>query len=989
MEVQKRECTEANLRIEANLQAELQEWLLRDEMVWKQKSREIWLKEGDRNSKFFHLSTIIRRRRNSIDAVRNHLGSWITEKKEINEFFLENFKQVFTEEEVDFPVDLENLIQPSISIEENTELCTIPTPLEIKRTLFEMASQKAPGPDGLPVIFYKTYWKTVGNSFIRAVTSFFEIGKMHKEINKSLIVLILKVQNPTSFNHFRPISLCNVVYKTITKLIVSKLRPLLHKIISPTQSAFIPRRWIAENQVIVHEVLHSFKKRKLKRGMMATKLDLQKAYDRVNWRFLKVVLLKFGFDEKFFGWVVECVSSMSFELPINGGITGHFKPSRGLRQGDPLSPYLFILNQEVLSRLLEREHLNGKLSGVKTNIGGPAITHTMYADDIMLFSKATSREAMVLNDCVEKYCTWSGQQINRQKSGLVFSKSTQQSTCRRMKHLMQMKCLSKDTRYLGAPLFFSHSNTKDFKYLQDKVEAKLIGWRSKCLSWAGRCTLIKAVAQSIPTYAMSTFEIPTTICNKLDASARRFWWNPKKSNGKYLAWRSWEYLCRPKGAGGLGFRKSKDFNTALIAKLAWMVASKRESLCMAMLRSKYKVRADWMRRNPIKGASPIWRAIEKSKKVIEKGACFLVGDGCAINVWMDPWIPWIEGFKPRPRDPLNPKDPMSVSTLINSSTREWKLEMLLDLFDMETVATIQKIRLPFFSRPDKLVWIKDRKGQFSAKSAYNMCQESSSSQSQDPLWKNLWKLKVHERVKMLLWRIASNVLPTKDNLDQRLGVSDTNCPLCNEAKETIIHLFFECSVVKAIWFGSCWSIRVDTLQAANCTDIVKLVLEPPNSSSDKELKELSSLQFAHTLEAIWNLRNKVVHGEGKINLIATIKSLEKKVLEFKRICETSESMMQSNYQTHWTPPPPGFVKINVDAAVANSRTTLAVVARNEHGNIVKAWAKEHMAGDALFVEASAFLWALQLAKNSGMQQIIVEGDAIYIPNPKAPPIAFL
>ena len=287
--------------------------------------------------------------------------------------------------------------------------------------------------------------------------------------------------------------------------------------------------------------------------------------------------------------------------------------------------------------------------------------------------------------------------------------------------------------------------------MQDKVEVKLIGWRSKCLSWIGRCTLIKAVAQSIPIYAMSTFKIPTTICNKLDASARRFWWNPKKSKAKYLAWRSWKYLCRPKGAGGLEYRKSKDFNTTLIAKLAWMVASKRESLCMEMLWSKYKVRDDWMRRNPIKGASPIWRAIEKSKKVIKKCACFLVGDGFAINVWMDPWIPWIEGFKPRPRDPLNPKDTMSVSTLINSSTREWRLELLLDLFDMETVAAIQKIRLPFFSRPDKLVWIKDPKRQFSAKSAYKMCQESSSSQTQNPLWKILWKLKMHDRVKILLW----------------------------------------------------------------------------------------------------------------------------------------------------------------------------------------------------------------------------------------------
>ena len=199
---------------------------------------------------------------------------------------------------------------------------------------------------------------------------------------------------------------------------------------------------------------------------------------------------------------------------------------------------------------------------------------------------------------------------------------------------------------------------------------------------------------------MSTFEVPTAICNKLDAYARRFWWNSKNSNGKYLAWRSWDHLCLPKGAGGLGFKKSKDFNTALIAKLVWMVASKRDSLCMAMLRSKYKVRVDCLRRKPVKWATLIWRAIEKTKNVIEKGACFLVGDGCSINVWMDPWIPRIEGFKTKPRDRLIPKNSMAVSSLINSSTHEWSLDLLFDLFELEIVAAIQKIRIPFFSRPN-------------------------------------------------------------------------------------------------------------------------------------------------------------------------------------------------------------------------------------------------------------------------------------------------
>ena len=145
-----------------------------------------------------------------------------------------------------------------------------------------MQDLKAPGPDGFLALFYKQLWPTVGNDVVKAVTSFFILGSMPKEVNCSLIVLIPKISNPTSVNHFRPISLCNMVYKIISKLLVDKLRPMLDKIISPTQSAFIPNRWIAENQIIVQEILHSFKSRRTKPGLMAIKLDLQKAYDRVN-----------------------------------------------------------------------------------------------------------------------------------------------------------------------------------------------------------------------------------------------------------------------------------------------------------------------------------------------------------------------------------------------------------------------------------------------------------------------------------------------------------------------------------------------------------------------------------------------------------------------------------------------------------------------------------------------------------------------------------
>jgi hypothetical protein len=390
-QIQQNEATEENHRNEACLQYELSEWLLRNEILWRQKSRETWLREGDKNSKYFHLSTIIRRRRNKIDTIKSDLGEWITDRKEIRKHFLTHFTSQFCEEEVDFPTNLEELIPNSISDSENEELCRIPTPQEIKKTLFDMSAQKSPGPDGLPVLFYKKYWGTVGNDVIRAVTNFFISGRLLREVNNTFLVLIPKVQNPTSVNHFRPISLCNVVYKIIAKILVSRLRPLLHKLISPCQSAFIPGRWVAENEVIVQELLHSFKQRKVKGGMMAIKLDLQKAYDKVNWSFLQTVLRNFGFKETFIAWIMECVTSVSFKLLINGGLTDSFNPSRGLRQGDPLSPYLFILCQETLSRLIEKQLSERRINGVKASIGGPAITHVMYADDIILFSKTNKK----------------------------------------------------------------------------------------------------------------------------------------------------------------------------------------------------------------------------------------------------------------------------------------------------------------------------------------------------------------------------------------------------------------------------------------------------------------------------------------------------------------------------------------------------------------------------------------------------------------------
>ena len=176
---------------------------------------------------------------------------------------------------------------------------------------------------------------------------------------------------------------------------------------------------------------------------MAVKLDLQKAYDRFSWKFIHAVLTKLGFNSVFINWIINYVSSVSFEVLVNGGKLDQFKPSKGLRQGDPLSPYLFILGQEVLSRMLDKELRDGNISGVKPSIRGPTITHVMYADDIVLFSKATKNDARRLADCLDKYCSWSGQSINRVKSGIFFSKHTGPNSRRAIRQQLNMKRLKK------------------------------------------------------------------------------------------------------------------------------------------------------------------------------------------------------------------------------------------------------------------------------------------------------------------------------------------------------------------------------------------------------------------------------------------------------------------------------------------------------------------------------------------------------------------
>ncbi|KAG8363667.1 hypothetical protein BUALT_Bualt19G0046300 [Buddleja alternifolia] len=207
--IQSREPTIENRHMEDALVGDLNELLMREEIMWRQRAKQKWLKDGDANTRFFHLSTIIHRRYNTIHSLKNSSGSFVHSWFDIGTLFHSYFKDLFTSSNPSYPLDLENIIPCIVSDEDNRGLLSIPTPCEIKKTVFSMAANKTPGPDGMSPLFYKTYWDIVGIDVVKAVTHFFETGHLLKAMNHTFITLIPKSDKANKVEQFRPISLCN------------------------------------------------------------------------------------------------------------------------------------------------------------------------------------------------------------------------------------------------------------------------------------------------------------------------------------------------------------------------------------------------------------------------------------------------------------------------------------------------------------------------------------------------------------------------------------------------------------------------------------------------------------------------------------------------------------------------------------------------------------------------------------------------------------
>ena len=228
----------------------------------------------------------------------------------------------------------------------------------------------------------------VGNSVREEVENVFLTRKVLDYLNKTHIVLIPKIQGPETIGNYRPISLCNSIYKVISKVLVARIRSHLDSFISPYQAAFIPGRRGADNVIIVQELIHTIVRTRGSKGTMAIKIDLEKAYDKLEWSFIREMLINYNFPLNLIELIMSCVSTVSSSILFNGGCPDPFTPSRGIRQGDPLSPYLFILCMEYLGHLIDEKCTSKDWNPVKASRSGPALSHLFFADDLVFFAIA-------------------------------------------------------------------------------------------------------------------------------------------------------------------------------------------------------------------------------------------------------------------------------------------------------------------------------------------------------------------------------------------------------------------------------------------------------------------------------------------------------------------------------------------------------------------------------------------------------------------------
>ncbi|KAL0889621.1 hypothetical protein Bca101_013604 [Brassica carinata] len=858
----------------------------------RQRSRIQWTSEGDAPTAFYHRSIKSRRDMNQIDYLMDNDDTIIDSLEAIKSHAVGYFSTLLGGPEVQTtstPQDISNLVHFKCSPESISVLAAPFTDLEIQQAFLSLPKSKAPGPDGYPGEFFKAHWSTVGRDMIDAVAEFFSSGYLLQQWNSTIISLVPKKTNASRITDFRPISCCNSVYKVISKLLSNRLKTVLPQIISNAQSAFIPGRLLVENVLLATELVQGYNWKSISKRCML-KVDLKKAFDTVNWSFIMNTLEALDFPPIFRHWIHQCISTTRFSVAINGELCGYFKGTKGLRQGDPLSPYLFVLCIEVFSQLLNSKYTDGSI-GYHPMASNPSVSHLAFADDIMVFFDGEKSSLEIISDTFEEFSGWSGLTMNKQKTELYTAGLTQPE----IEDLTSLGFTlgSLPIRYLGLPLMHCKLKLSHYRPLLDKLTSCFTCWANRALSYAGRLQLLSSVIYGTINFWTSAFLLPKGCIKKIQALCSSFLWSGQIS-GPVQYKVAWSTVCLPMKEGGLGLRDFSTWNKTLCLRLIWL-----------LFENGFSLWAEWMKANRMRGCS-FWSCdIEKAKSWTWKSLLYLrplayrflrakLGDGKLISFWWDYWSPFgplIEHFGPDGPRQLSVPINACVSEVCNDSG--WTLRGARSELAEELQIYLTTVPLPS-SQPsmDSYFWLVNEvpHEKFTTKHTWEVLRHQAPHQH----WSSyIWFKGAIPKHSFLMWLVQLDRLPTRSRL-VRWGLNiSTACCLCDTYTEDRDHLFLRCEWSSELWTFCLTRLGYGSFGFHTWTAFTHW-LSSHDATTPMLLKKLVALC---TIYSIWSERNKRLHDSISRPAIVVFKILDRFIRD--AILSKRNQKQDHNLMQHW------------------------------------------------------------------------------------------
>lgn len=490
------------------------------ELKWKQRSRCNWLSNEDRNSKFFHAFASSRLRRNLVVQIQEG-DQTTTDPVGIKEIFANSMQDVLGTSSQVLPFNAAAIYEPNPILHNLQDNFTME---EIENAVKQLANNKASGLDGLPNEFLKIYWTEIRGELLQIFNDFYDHKIQLQPFNEARIMMVPKIASPATTSDYRPISVLSLLPKLISKVLSNRLRTMLPQLISPNQTAFVHGRQISENFVSTREILQHVSAKG--NPAIFAKIDFKKAFDTVEWSFLVNVMRTRGFPKRWIVWMNTIWNTSSSKVSINGEDSEPFTHKRGLRQGDPLSPMLFIIAVDVFQRMVNaaNETLEASLSNKLT----VPILALQYADDTTIVASADIDTLITFKLVLRLFTNVSGLQVNFSKS-VYIPINTHEEDSGWIHSVIGFTCSHFPITYLGMPLSINRPPKASFLPLIERIESRLQGWQSKLLSRGGRMELIQSVLSTIPLYFMTCFLLPKWVIDRIDKARRSFLW--AKTNG--------------------------------------------------------------------------------------------------------------------------------------------------------------------------------------------------------------------------------------------------------------------------------------------------------------------------------------------------------------------------------------------------------------------------------------------------------------------------